>query len=960
MTLDHRSTATTAGVNIDMDCANINIISYNMHGYNQGSHTVRDLIVDNNRIKPDVFLLQEHWLTPCNLTKFEENFPNYMCFGSSAMNDRVASGILRGRPFGGLMTLVNKSLVGCTEVVCASERYVITIVGNLLIINVYLPCVGVNDRHLICEEILNNILFYMKKYCDRITIVGGDLNTDLDQSNSVSKLLNEFSLFNNLYRCDTLLPNVLKRNTYINEALNHQSMIDFFLSTDKDIVSSFDVIDCNINLSDHEPITINCKCNIALLSPADTKEREIDCMQVKQLRWDHADLISYCNRTGLYLQSVYDELSLLETCSVQKCDYANNLDAIYNRLVDILRDAAEAIIPSFKKNFFKFWWDQEMDELKQKSIDSCKLWKAAGKPRSGQIFSKYRKDKSAYRNGLRRHQREETSVYTNSLHDALVAKQGPTFWKCWKSKFESKRSAINHIDGTIDAATITEHFAEHFRKTCSHLTLDGADRLKSQYNNMRQNYCGMPNTNRHLFDAELVENIIANLKRGKAAGLDGLTAEHLQNCHALLPCILAKLFNLMMSSGYVPASFGQTYTVPIPKGNNVIKNLTVNDFRGITISCVLSKVFEHCIYDRYQSFFDSSDNQFGFKRNSGCSNAIYTLRCAVEHYNLSGSTVNLCAIDLSKAFDKMNHHGLFVKLMDSRIPINLLVILENWFAIGCTCVKWGSYYSSFYHLSCGIRQGGVLSPHMFAKYIDSIVDKVKKERSLGCYIDWQCVTILLYADDIIIIAPTVMSLQKLLSVVEQELHYLDMAINAMKSHCMRIGPHCDANCASIVTRDGLEIAWTDCICYLGVYLVAGKNFKCSFSNGKKSFYRAFNGIFGKIGRIASEEVIIQLVKSKCIPAMLYGLDVCPINKSQINSLQFAITGTFMKLFRVKNKEEAQEYMCYFGFPTVEAQIHKRKCKFLSNICYNNNSLCKLFSQKAQAEYEEIRRHLLDA
>ena len=73
----------------------------------EGSHTVRDLMWYN---KPDVFLLHEHWLTPASLSKFENKFPQYLCFGSSAMSSCIDSGILRGRPFGGVMTLVNRSL----------------------------------------------------------------------------------------------------------------------------------------------------------------------------------------------------------------------------------------------------------------------------------------------------------------------------------------------------------------------------------------------------------------------------------------------------------------------------------------------------------------------------------------------------------------------------------------------------------------------------------------------------------------------------------------------------------------------------------------------------------------------------------------------------------------------------------------------------------------------------------
>ena len=81
-----------------------------------------------------------------------------------------------------------------------------------------------------------------------------------------------------------------------------------------------------------------------------------------------------------------------------------------------------------------------------------------------------------------------------------------------------------------------------------------------------------------------------------------------------------------------------------------------------------------------------------------------------------GTTVNICAMDLSKVFGKMNHHGLFVKLMDRNIPINLLMLIEHWFSVGVTCVKWRSIVSRFIGILSGIRQGGVLSPHFFAIY----------------------------------------------------------------------------------------------------------------------------------------------------------------------------------------------------------------------------------------------------
>jgi len=116
-------------------------------------------------------------------------------------------------------------------------------------------------------------------------------------------------------------------------------------------------------------------------------------------------------------------------------------------------------------------------------------------------------------------------VTKNDLHEALIKKQRPTFWKCWNSKFGTDKSSVNHVDGTADLEIIAQHFMSHFAKVCTNTTVDGAALLNNKYESMRTNYCGHPFVEDYLFDTELVERII-NMKRGKAPDLDGLTSEH--------------------------------------------------------------------------------------------------------------------------------------------------------------------------------------------------------------------------------------------------------------------------------------------------------------------------------------------------------------------------------------------------------------------------------------------------
>jgi len=430
-----------------------------------------------------------------------------------------------------------------------------------------------------------------------------------------------------------------------------------------------------------------------------------------------------------------------------------------------------------------------------------------------------------------------------------------------------------------------------------------------------------------------------------------ITAEHLQHCHGLLPCVLAKLFNVVIHYGYVPRAFGLSYTVPIPKGSNN-KSLTADDFRGISISPVLSKLFEHCVADRFETYFSTSDNQFGFKKSVGCSHAIYSARCVVNRYVSAGSTVNLCAMDISKAFDKMNHKGLFIKLMEKLFPLQLLIVFENWFEKCFSCVKWCSAMSSFYRLQCGIRQGGVLSPLFFAIYIDNIVKSVSSCK-IGCYVGQFCTCIFLYADDILLLAPSVQCLQKLVLVCEGELNALGMSINDKKTVCMRIGPRYQSCCVNILTLSNKELQWVKTVRYLGIYIASSCKFKCVFDNAKKSFYRSFNAIYGRLGECASEETILFLINSKCMPILLYGLDACPIIVSDRKSLDFTITRILMKIFKTTSNDIIGECQAAFNFPSVHVRVRRRKQNFLYRYSVTDNYICKLFLEVVQLELAEL-------
>jgi len=104
----------------------------------------------------------------------------------------------------------------------------------------------------------------------------------------------------------------------------------------------------------------------------------------------------------------------------------------------------------------------------------------------------------------------------------------------------------------------------------------------------------------------------------------------------------------------------------------------------------------------------------------------------VNRYIEGGCTVNLCSTDLSKAYDKVDHCALFMKLMKRDVLLKLLDTLVFWLQNSWSCVKCKSVFSQFLKLDYGVRQGSVLSPHLFAIYVDDITNCLSFGQKLSC------------------------------------------------------------------------------------------------------------------------------------------------------------------------------------------------------------------------------------
>jgi hypothetical protein len=100
----------------------------------------------------------------------------------------------------------------------------------------------------------------------------------------------------------------------------------------------------------------------------------------------------------------------------------------------------------------------------------------------------------------------------------------------------------------------------------------------------------------------------------------------------------------------------------------------------------------------------------------------------------------------------------------------------------------------------------------------------------------------------------------------------------------------------------------------------------------------------KIGRIASEEVTLHLVTSKCLPVLLYGSEACHLTKSDIRSMDFMFNRFLMRLFKTKKMEIIQDFINYFNIKLPSSLLNTRFKRFLVKYRVCENFFCSSFAK----------------
>ena len=926
--------------NVLSSSLNINIISFNMHGFNQGEIMLRELCSRN-----DLLLIQENWLTPGNLHKLTHFSNDFHFFGKSAID--VSSSILKGRPYGGVGILVKNNILSLVTESHISVRFTAIVLNKYIFISLYLPSTTIYNYQTILTDTICEIDNWLVDYQDHQLILGGDFNINLKEVNSLPNSLLNFIVQHNLIIGNFVLPTnpSALSYTYCHESLNQFSYLDYFLLSEPlhDNITGFIIYDESYNYSDHNPIRLSVKLDILSQSSNMLKSASLGQKKDLILRWDKSDLRAYYNSTYTLLLPTYTLINAFK-CAGNR-NFECELETIYHSIITSLTKAADECVIKKPSGFFKHWWSIELDALKIASIDSHNLWIAHGKPRNGMIFERRNSARLLYRKSIRSLQEEEHSTITNSLHDALLNKQNNNFWSTWKKKFQTKSRPPMVVDGLSSANDIANGFSKYF---ASHSIKCSTSEQETKTLDRLHNYHGKP-TDNHKLSVELVDSIIKNLKVGKAAGLDNITPEHVLHSHPIVIYCLTKLFNLFVYFQYVPDAFGLGLSFPIPKDPTMGGKF--EGYRGITISPLISKIFEYCLLHKLNIYLKTSDRQFGFKKKVGCRDIIHRLRTTIDHFVGNNATVNLCSVDLAKAFDKLDHHVLFNNLMDRGIPKCLLMTIVCWYDKLFIAVKWDSCISSFLPVTSGVRQGGILSPSFFSIVVDKVLDELRLS-NLGCYVKHQCLNSFMYADDLILISISVSHLQSLLNVCVKAFSNLNLKINEKKCGIIRIGPRFRSVIKSLVI-DNIEVCNLKELKYLGITIISHSVFTVNINPVKQKFFTALNNIIGKIGMRAPPSLLCSLIKAKCIPILLYSTESINLSNKLVKSIEHAYAQIFAKIFHSYDPQVVEQCQHYMNFLPIRGLLDVRKLNYLAQLFNDGNINLQDVTANSVVEYTKL-------
>ena len=319
------------------------------------------------------------------------------------------------------------------------------------------------------------------------------------------------------------------------------------------------------------------------------------------------------------------------------------------------------------------------------------------------------------------------------------------------------------------------------------------------------------------------------------------------------------------------------------------------------------------------------------------------LKNTIDYYRSNGSHVFACFIDFSKAFDSVNYWKLFTKLLNDKVDGKIVSILAFWYSNQECFVRWRNSVSGSFHIGNGTKQGGVLSPYLFSRYIRELIACVV-DSGVGCYVANQCLNILAYADDIVLISPSWKSMQLLLNILHSSAISINLSCNISKCVSMMFKPQ---DCKWIVANSfPLFQIGTNKINFVKQFKYLGHILSDTCSDNEDIF-REVRSCFMRTNILkrkfnhCSYSVKILLFKTYCLCFYDIGL-WWSYSVSAINKFKSCYNRCIKLFFGFKRRDSLTQVLISLGIPTFDTVLFNAR-HILNKSCNScQNPLVNIF------------------
>ena len=927
----------------------ISISSHNVQGFaNQ-----REFIYSQCSTNPLLLqCIQEHWLPPPHKKKPGTNtlrsiHSDFEAYATSAMKKAEENSIRRGRGFGGTGFIYPKSISNNVKPLIryAHERVSVMelkcLEFDLIIINVYMPYLNRSDLQNALnnyDEILGYIEFILSENTESQIIILGDFNCNIyDLTHPYSASLNALIASHGLTNAFSLMHSFDVDSTYTRSDSRSKSLLDFIFMTPliRDKVSNVSVGEFHDNHSDHRPVIMELTLSLTKNKLSETSEAK------KSILWSklsQTNLDEYCLTLEQHLDAIDIPNTILHGQNLC-CNnsHKNDIEMYFTAIVESIR-IADSVLERGSFRALKPYWSQELSDLKRQSFVSHKAWLDAGKPTMGNVYDTYFDSRNKYRRKLRQEKSAKLKLANDKMYENLVQKDCTGFWRTLNSLSKSKDPLPPQIDGLTGSDRIADRFSDVFSDIFKKNDASSHDQLKREFETVFPNYYEShvnDNVSQYFFTWQDMVNMLTSLKTGKSyTGF--IKAEHILYGTPKLAIHLHILYNAMLQHSYIPTLLLRGNISPLVKDRDGNMSDSSN-YRAITLSSIFIQMFESLQKAKFGYFLPKSDYQFGFKPGVSTSHAIFCLKETVDYFTKNGSRVFLSFLDCTKAFDRISHWGLFLKLIKRNVPLCfLLCVIYLYLNMSCI-VKWDGSVSRVFGIPTGTKQGGILSPDFFGLYIHDLIGLLIKS-GYGCDVVRLIIACIFFADDMVLLSPSRHGLQMLLNICVAYCKRFCLEFNVKKSKVMVIGKPGQIEFTPLYLNNE-PMEFVNSYKYLGVELFAGKSIGFSVVNVLRSFHRAANAIL--YNRVKpSNCVLMKILYTNCVPIITYASAAREFSASDMNRCHVAVNNAIRKIFSFSVWESIRHIRMSYGYKCIYEIFSLSRTKFLTNINQSANILMR--------------------